>query len=56
VDGEPASGLADFYRKIWAKGRAGVTVPIDVLQENDKRRVEIKSTDRRARLKLKSTY
>ena len=56
VDGEPASGLADFYRKIWAKGRAGVTVPIDVLQENDKRRIEIKSTDRRARLKLKSTY
>jgi S1-C subfamily serine protease len=56
VDGAPAKGLADFYRKVWAKGRAGVTVPVDVLQDNEKRRIDIRSMDRRDHLKLKSTY
>ena len=56
VDGEPAKNLGDFYRKVWAKGSAGVTVAIDVLQNNEKRRIEIKSMDRRNHLKLKSTF
>ena len=56
VDGEPAKTLADLYRKVWAKGSAGVTVPVDVLQDDVKRRIEIKSMNRLDRLKLKSTY
>jgi S1-C subfamily serine protease len=56
VDGERASGLADFYRKVWAKGGAGVTVPIDVIRDDEKRRIAIKSMNRRDHLKLKSTY
>jgi len=56
VDGEPAKSLGDLYRKIWAKGSAGVTVPLDVVHDDVKRRVEIKSMNRRDHLKLKSTY
>jgi serine protease Do len=55
VDGEPASSLADFYRKIWAKGAAGVTVRLDVLQGDEKRRIEVQSMNRLDHLKLKST-
>jgi S1-C subfamily serine protease len=55
VDGKPASGLADLYRKVWAKGSAGVTIPLDVLQGDEKRRIEVKSMNRLDHLKLKST-
>jgi S1-C subfamily serine protease len=56
VNGEPASGMADFYRKVWAFGRAGVSVPLDVLQGSEKRRVDVKSMNRLDHLKLKSTF
>jgi serine protease Do len=56
IDGEPAKSLADLYRKVWAKGSAGVTVALDVLQDHEKRRIEIKSMNRRDHLKLKSTF
>ena len=35
VNGERAQALADFYRKVWALGAAGATVPLDVLQGSD---------------------
>ena len=54
--GEPAAGLSDFYRKAWAKRSAGDTVPLDVMQDNDLKRVEIKSMNRMDHLKLKSTF
>jgi S1-C subfamily serine protease len=56
VNGAVPQGLADFYRKVWALGPAGVTVPLEVLQDTDKRRVDIKSMDRSDHLKLKSTF
>jgi len=56
VDGEPPKGLADFYRKVWAQGSAGVTVALDVLQDSQVRRFDIKSIDRLDHLKLKSTF
>ena len=56
VNGEPAKDLADFYRKVWARGPAGVDVPLDVLQESQVRRVEVKSINRLDHLKLKSTF
>ena len=55
VNGEPPKNLADFYRKVWAQGAAGTTVAIDVLQDSQVRRVEIKSINRLDHLKLKAT-
>ncbi len=56
IAGEPPRDMADFYRKVWALGSAGITVPLDLLQGSDKRRVEIKSMNRLDHLKLKSTF
>jgi serine protease Do len=56
VDGRPTVGLADFYRKVWSLGAAGTVIPIDVLQNNEKRRFELKSIDRMDHLKFKPTF
>jgi S1-C subfamily serine protease len=56
VNGEPISGLADFYRKIWKQGEAGVMIPLDILADNGVKRVEIKSMNRNDHLRLKSTF
>ena len=56
VAGRAATGLADFYRKVWALGAAGTVVPLDVLQNNEKRRFDLKSMDRMDHLKFKSTF
>jgi S1-C subfamily serine protease len=56
VAGAPASSMADFYRKVWAQGGAGATIPLDVLQGSEKRRVDIPSMNRLDHLKLKSTF
>jgi S1-C subfamily serine protease len=55
VAGDPPRSLADFYRKVWATGAAGATVPLDVLHEGDKRRLDVKSINRLDHLKLRST-
>jgi S1-C subfamily serine protease len=56
VGGAPVSGLADLYRKVWATGQAGVRVPLDVISEDVKRRIEVPSVNRMDYLKLKSTF
>jgi S1-C subfamily serine protease len=56
VNGATPTSLADFYRKLWAIGAAGVTIPLDVLHDNEKRRFDIKSMNRLDHLKLKSTF
>jgi S1-C subfamily serine protease len=56
VNGEQPKSLADFYRKIWAQGRAGATVGLDVLQDKEVRRLDVKSMDRLDHLKLKSSF
>jgi S1-C subfamily serine protease len=56
VSGEEAKSLADFYRKVWAQGTAGATVALDVLQDSQVRRFEVKSINRLDHLKLKSTF
>jgi S1-C subfamily serine protease len=43
-------------RKVWALGTAGTVVPLDVLQNNAKRRFDLKSMDRMDHLKFKSTF
>jgi len=56
VDGSRIRTLPELYRKIWARGRAGVVVPLDVMQDDAVRRVEVLSMDRLDHLKLKSTF
>jgi S1-C subfamily serine protease len=60
VDKKPVEGLSDFYRKVWAQGRAGVRVPLGVLQGTEIRNITIRSGDRykyfRLRPKRKADY
>ena len=56
VNGETASGLGDFYRKVWKQGAAGAVVKLDVLQDSAIRKIEVKSGNRLDHLKLKSTF
>jgi S1-C subfamily serine protease len=44
-DARPAS-LADFYRRVWALGPAGTTVPLVVSRRGKLLRVEVQSADR----------
>ena len=55
VNGAPATSLADFYRKVWALGPAGTAVPLDLMQDDEARRVEVMSTNRLDHLKLNSS-
>ena len=56
VNGAATKTLGDFYRKLWATGAAGVTVPLDVQQSGAARRVDVPSANRLDHLKLKSTF
>jgi S1-C subfamily serine protease len=56
VKGEQPKSLIDFYRKIWAQGAAGVEVSLDVLQDSQMRRIDVKSINRLDHLKLKSSF
>jgi serine protease Do len=53
---EPVSALPEFYRKIYAQGGAGAVIPLDVFQDNEKRRIDVKSINRLDHLRLKSTF
>jgi len=56
VNGEAPKSMADFYRKVRAQGDAGTTVPLEVLQDNETKRIPVQSMNRRDHLKLKSTF
>ena len=56
VNGETPRSLADFYRKVWSLGGAGASVPLDLLQDNGIKRIDIKSMNRLDHLRLKSTF
>jgi S1-C subfamily serine protease len=56
VAGQTPASLADFYRKVWAQGSAGTTVPLDVLHGNEVKRIEVKSINRLDHLRLKSSF
>jgi S1-C subfamily serine protease len=56
VNGAMPDDLADFYRKVWALGSAGATIPLDVVHSGEKRRVDIISMDRLDHLRLKTTF
>lgn len=46
IGNEGASTLADFYRRLWARGAAGVEVPLKVLQGTQLRDIIVRSIDR----------
>jgi S1-C subfamily serine protease len=56
IDGEATVTLPEFYRKLWSRGTAGVTVPLDVQSRSETRRLDIPSANRLDHLKLKSTF
>jgi S1-C subfamily serine protease len=56
VGGEPVTTLADFYRKLWARGAAGAQVPLKVLQGMEIRDVTVRSIDRVEYFKPAKTY
>ena len=56
VNGEKIRTLSELYRKVWALGAAGVTVPLDVLSNSEPRRFDLHSVNRLDTLKLQSTF
>lgn len=56
VGGERVSSLADFYRKVWARGDAGVEVPLRLLQGLQVREVTVRSIDRVEHLRRTPSY
>jgi S1-C subfamily serine protease len=46
VNQQPVKGQADFYRKTWALGSAGVKVPISILRATEIKEITIDSIDR----------
>jgi S1-C subfamily serine protease len=55
VNKEPVNNLADFYRKVWALGDAGVQVPLTVLQGNRIKEIDVLSADRYDYLRIRPT-
>lgn len=46
VNNQPVRGQADFYRKIWALGEAGVKVPLSILRGTEIQEFTLLSADR----------
>ncbi len=55
VGGEEVASLAEFYRKVWARGTAGVEVPLRVLQGTQIRDINVRSIDRVEYFRAKPT-
>ena len=51
VNRQPIEGQADFYRKVWDLGSAGVKVPISILRQSDIIEITLDSIDRYQLLK-----
>jgi len=55
VNGKAVNGLADFYRKVWALGDAGIDVSLSILRGTQIRDITVHSADRYQFLRLKPT-
>jgi len=55
VNGKAVNGLADFYRKVWALGNAGVDVSLSILRGTQIHDITVHSADRYQFLRLKQT-
>jgi S1-C subfamily serine protease len=56
VGGQPVTGLAEFYRRIWGLGDAGVQVPLQVTRGPRPLSLRVTSMDRLRWLKLNQSY
>jgi S1-C subfamily serine protease len=56
VGGEPVRDMADFYRKLWALGKAGIAVPLTILGAQGIVHTAVKSADRYDYLKINPSY
>jgi S1-C subfamily serine protease len=56
VDGKPVSSAAEFYRRLWGLGAAGVDVPMTLYREGDTFNVVVASGDRAKMLKAPSMH
>jgi S1-C subfamily serine protease len=56
VGGEAVTTLADFYRKVWARGEANVEIPLRMLQGAQVRDIAVRSIDRMAYFRSALTY
>jgi S1-C subfamily serine protease len=54
VNNQPVEGQADFYKKVWALGTAGVKVPISILRGTTIQDITLQSADRYQFLKPKT--
>ena len=56
VGSDEVSSLAEFYRRIWARGAAGIEVPLRVLQGVQVKEVTVRSIDRTEYFRAKPSY
>jgi S1-C subfamily serine protease len=56
VGDENVSTQADFYRLVWNRGQAGTEIPLKLLQGSNLREVRVKSIDRVAYFRPRTTY
>ena len=56
VAGEPVTHLPEFYRKIYAQGAAGAVIPLDVIKDNERQHIDVKSINRLDHLRLRSSF
>lgn len=56
VGSDEVSSLAEFYRKLWARGAAGVEVPLRVLQGVQLKELTVRSIDRVDYFRGKPSY
>lgn len=56
VGADEVTTLAEFYRKVWSRGAAGVAVPLKVLRGSQIREVTVQSIDRMQYFRASTTY
>lgn len=56
VGGDVVRTQAEFYRKVWARGKAGAEIPLRVLQDVDIRELTVRSIDRVDYFRPVTTY
>ena len=56
VDGEAVTTLAEFYRKVWGRGEAGVEIPLRLLQGTQVKDIVVRSVERASYFRPVLTY
>jgi len=56
VEGDPVSGLAELFRRIWRTGEAGVDISLTIMRHRESMNVTVRSTDRDSCLKSASVH